>query len=256
MSRFPRLTQIRQGKYPVYLGAGLALVGVGAAIAVSGTNGPAANAGTAAIARAASAANPGTTGNARQEGQPTRAERQATGTDKSKPWGVVIRSIAANTNPKLPNGQIGPADRLHPAGFSGPQATLPITADRLNNATTIVREALAKKMGLRAAVIAVATSMQESTLLNLHYGDRDSLGLFQQRPSCGWGTPQQILTPTYAADAFLNALRTYQSGAPGWATQPLWVPAQGVQQSGFPYAYAKWEAQAASLVGQIATKLS
>jgi hypothetical protein len=127
-----------------------------------------------------------------------------------------------------------------------------ITPARYANAATIVRRALAMRMGLRSAVIAVATAMQESTLLNINYGTYDSLGLFQQRPSMGWGSAAQILHPAYAADAFLHALRTYQASNPGWARQPLWQPAQGVQASGFPYAYAKWEAQAAQIVGSVA----
>ncbi|HEY7144878.1 MAG TPA: hypothetical protein VH637_11565, partial [Streptosporangiaceae bacterium] len=73
-------------------------------------------------------------------------------------------------------------------------------------------------------------------------------GLFQQRPSAGWGTPAQITSPGYAADAFLHALASYQHHDPAWATQPLWQAAQGVQRSGFPYAYAKWENQAAHIV--------
>jgi hypothetical protein len=124
------------------------------------------------------------------------------------------------------------------------------------NATAIVRQALSKHMGVRAAVIAVATAMQESGLQNISYGDRDSLGLFQQRPSMGWGTAAQITTPSYAADAFLSALATQQKADPGWASQPLWATAQAVQKSGFPYAYAKWEKQAAQLVTSIATRLA
>ena len=97
--------------------------------------------------------------------------------------------------------------------------------------------------------------MQESELLNLHYGDQDSLGLFQQRPSMGWGTAAQITDPPFAADAFLTALQQHQAGDPGWATQPLWANAQAVQKSGFPFAYARWEAQAAALVKHIAMTL-
>ena len=149
--------------------------------------------------------------------------------------------------------QLPAADRLTPVGTSGTQSYMPITASRWNNAKTIVEQALAKHMGLRSAVIAVATSMQEATLDNINYGTSDSLGLFQQRPSCGWGTPAQIMNPKYAADAFLNALRTYQGNDPAWASQPLYQTAQGVQGSAYPFAYAKWEAQAASLVKQIAT---
>ena len=91
--------------------------------------------------------------------------------------------------------------------------------------------------------------MQESSLENLNYGDRDSLGLFQQRPSAGWAAPPDH-QPVYAADAFLHALAAYQVADPGWATQPLWEAAQGVQRSAFPYAYAQWESQAAHIVAQ------
>src|SRR6266568_316407 len=155
-------------------------------------------------------------------------------------WRAIIHAAAGKKSGWLPA-----SDRLLPAGLSGPQAFMPLTASREANATTIVRQALKKHMGLRSAVIAVATAMQESSLENLTYGDRDSLGLFQQRPSMGWGSPAEVTNPTYASDAFLSALRQYQASHGAWATQPLWEAAQGVQNSGFPYAYAKWEDQAA-----------
>jgi hypothetical protein len=174
----------------------------------------------------------------------------------SMTWAQVSQALAAQTYPKAAPGQLPAFDQLQPGPVSGPQAYMPITADRMANATTIVRQALAKHLGLRSAVIAVATAMQESTLANLHYGDRDSQGLFQQRPSAGWGTPAQVTDPVYAADAFLNALHAHQQADPGWATQPLWENAQAVQVSGFPYAYAKWEAQAAQLVSSIARHMA
>jgi hypothetical protein len=161
-------------------------------------------------------------------------------------WNAVAHVAARHRR-----GPLAPSDRLLPTAVSGPQAFMPITPAREANATTIVRQALLMHMGLRSAVIAVATAMQESTLLDLDYGDQDSLGLFQQRPSCGWGTPAQVTNPQYASDAFLNALRQYQHRDPSWATQPLWEAAQGVQNSGFPYAYAKWEDQAAHIVGAV-----
>ena len=132
---------------------------------------------------------------------------------------------------------------------------MPISPAQQANATTIVQQALDKGMGVRSAVIAVATSMQESQLQNLSYGDQDSLGLFQQRPSMGWGTAQQITTPSYAADAFLTALKQQQASNPGWAHQPLWANAQAVQKSGFPFAYAKWETQAVQLVKTVVTQV-
>jgi cell wall-associated NlpC family hydrolase len=101
-------------------------------------------------------------------------------------------------------------------------------------------------MGLpqRAAVIAEATSMQESRLINLPDGTSDSLGLFQQRPSQGWGTPAQIMQPVYASTRFYEAL----ASVPGWQSLPLTVAAQAVQGSATPGAYAKWEPLAGSLV--------
>jgi hypothetical protein len=174
---------------------------------------------------------------------------------KNQGWGAVSRILAARTIPRAGHGPLPAADRLTPDGTSGPQAWMPITTARWDNARTIVRQTYDRRMGLRSAVIAVATAMQESSLLNIAYGDRDSLGLFQQRPSAGWGSPAQILRPTYAAGAFLSALRGYQARNPAWANQPLWAAAQGVQNSGFPYAYAKWEAQAAALVASITKHL-
>jgi hypothetical protein len=171
-------------------------------------------------------------------------------------WTQVRNEINQQTNPAAARlGQLPAADQLTPAGTSGPQAWMPLSPDQLSNATAIVQQALNKKMGIRSAVIAVATAMQESQLLNLHYGDQDSLGLFQQRPSMGWGTAAQITDPSYAAGAFLGALQQYQASDPAWASQPLWASAQAVQKSGFPFAYAKWESQAAGLVKQIAMQI-
>ncbi|NHN55070.1 hypothetical protein G9U51_04620 [Calidifontibacter sp. DB0510] len=91
----------------------------------------------------------------------------------------------------------------------------------------------------RAAQIAAATSIQESKLRNLRSGDRDSLGLFQQRPSQGWGTAEQIQDPIYASKAFYRALVKI----PDWQTRTLTEVAQEVQRSGYPQAYADHETQ-------------
>jgi hypothetical protein len=171
-------------------------------------------------------------------------------------WSQVRHELNAQTNPAAAAHHVLPmADRLRPVPTSGPQSFMPITPAQYANASTIVKQALAKRMGARSAVVAVATAMQESTLNNVNYGTSDSLGLFQQRPSCGWGTAQQIMNPSYAADAFLNALHEHQAGDPGWAAQPLWATAQAVQGSAYPYAYAKWESQAAHLVATIAMQV-
>jgi len=181
-----------------------------------------------------------------------RASRQPTVVT----WIQVRNAINRQTNPAAARlGQVPAADKLTPIGTSGPQLWMPMSPAQISNATAIVKQALTKKMGIRSAVIAVATAMQESRLFNLHYGDMDSLGLFQQRPSMGWGTAGQITDPSFAARAFLTALQQHQTGDPGWATQPLWYNAQAVQKSGFPFAYARWESQAAGLVMRIAMQL-
>ncbi len=273
MPRTPRMTDTLRGKTLVYLGAGLAVAGAGAATATAGFAGttPTASARYDSAARAgdAATAHPGTQGK-HQAGQASRhaayvpastrhtadrARHRAAHRRHANTWATISRIVANHTVPRAGHGPLPAADRLTPVGTSGPQAWMPITPARWDNATTIVRQAIHMKMGLRAAVIAVATAMQESTLENINYGTYDSLGLFQQRPSAGWGTPGQILRPTYAADAFYNALRTYQANNPDWSHQPLWQPAQGVQGSAFPYAYAKWEAQAASLVAAVTKHL-
>jgi hypothetical protein len=119
------------------------------------------------------------------------------------------------------------------------------------NAKTIVEVGLALGIPERGLIIAVATAMQESSLYNLgHLGERndhDSLGLFQQRPSMGWGTPEQVTDPVYAATAFYLALQR----VPDWQSLELTVAAQSVQRSAFPNAYAKWEADATALTQQI-----
>lgn len=119
------------------------------------------------------------------------------------------------------------------------------------NAKTIVEVGLALGIPERGLIIAVATAMQESSLYNLgHLGERndhDSLGLFQQRPSMGWGTPEQVTDPVYAATAFYLALQR----VPNWESLELTVAAQSVQRSAFPNAYAKWETDATALTQQI-----
>ncbi len=141
---------------------------------------------------------------------------------------------AGATPPVLPSGAVGPVGRW--------------SAEQVSNAAIIVEVGMARHVPARGWVIAVATAMQESTLHN--YGnlgtrnDHDSLGLFQQRPSQGWGTPQQIMDPYYAAGKFYEKLVTIR----GWQTMPLTEAAQKVQRSGFPDAYAKWESDADQLV--------
>ncbi len=140
--------------------------------------------------------------------------------------------------------------KLIPHGVQGAQSKITLNDEQVANAKAII--AATKKAGLpeRAAVISIATSLQESKLENLgHLGDQndhDSLGLFQQRPSSGWGTPEQITNPEYATTAFLKGLKQVD----GWQDMPLTKAAQTVQVSAYPDAYAQWEQQAADLVAQ------
>jgi len=242
-----------------FAGAGLAVAGIGAIAATAGLTGTSAVAAdnlghaVAAASGAKATATPAGKGGAHQAGRAVRRARARH--PHARTWAAADKIAASQTSPHAGHTPLPPKDKLLPAGTSGPQTWLPITTSRYANAKAIIGQALAKHMGVRAAVIAVATAMQESGLENVGYGTSDSLGLFQQRPSMGWGTPHQLMEPRYAADAFLRALRGYQASNPGWARQPLWQAAQGVQASGYPYAYAKWEAQAAHLVATITPRL-
>ena len=122
------------------------------------------------------------------------------------------------------------------------------SAEQMTNAATIISAGEAARVPPYGWEIAVATAMQESGLVNLNHGDRDSLGLFQQRPSQGWGTSVQIMNPAYAAGRFYAALMRVR----GWQSMPLTVAAQNVQNSAAPGAYAKWETAAAALVSRLA----
>jgi hypothetical protein len=128
--------------------------------------------------------------------------------------------------------------------------------DQAANSATIA--AVGKRLGLpdHAVTVALATALQESKLHNLPYGDRDSLGLFQQRPSQGWGTSSEILTPSYAAAAFYRELKKVN----GWEQLPITDAAQKVQRSGAPSAYMQWELEArtiaTALTGETAAGLA
>ncbi|WP_225632255.1 heavy metal transporter [Streptomyces solaniscabiei] len=130
------------------------------------------------------------------------------------------------------------------------------TPEQAVNAATITAVGTARDLPERAVTIALATALQESALRNIDYGDRDSLGLFQQRPSQGWGTPKEIMDPAYSAGMFYDHLVE----VPGYTRLPLTVAAQRVQRSGFPDAYAKHEPDAtllaAALTGRSAATLT
>ena len=122
-----------------------------------------------------------------------------------------------------------------------------LTATQARNASLISAIAVHRGMPAHAATIALAAALQESKLYNLRGGDRDSLGLFQQRPSQGWGTPREILDPVHATNAFYDAL----ARVPGYETMPVTVAAQRVQRSGYPSAYAVYEPDARALASAL-----
>ncbi|WP_455432144.1 heavy metal transporter [Streptomyces qaidamensis] len=138
----------------------------------------------------------------------------------------------------------------------GDGSSYEFTPEQAVNAATITAVGTARGLPERAVTIALATALQESALRNIKHGDRDSLGLFQQRPSQGWGTPKEIMDPTYSAGEFYDHLVK----VPGYTRLPLTVAAQRVQRSGFPQAYAKHEPDAAllaaALTGQSAATLT
>ncbi|MFF3315763.1 hypothetical protein ACFYV5_09630 [Streptomyces sp. NPDC003035] len=125
--------------------------------------------------------------------------------------------------------------------------TYEFSPEQASNAATISAVGTTRRMPERAVTIALATALQESALRNIEHGDRDSLGLFQQRPSQGWGTPRQILDPVYSSGKFYEGL----AKVPGYSRLPLTVAAQKVQRSGFPQAYAKHEPDAALLAAAL-----
>ncbi len=119
----------------------------------------------------------------------------------------------------------------------------PLDLAQAANAATIA--AVGKRNGIEdhGVTVALAAALQESKLQNLPNGDLDSVGLFQQRPSEGWGPASQLVVPSYAASAFYRALVQ----VPGWASLPVTQAAQQVQHSAAPEAYAFWEPEARDL---------
>lgn len=149
----------------------------------------------------------------------------------------------------------GPASGCVLPGVSLPADGLPATdtwsSEQVTNAAIIVSVGATKGVPMQGWIIAVATAMQESSLVNLPGGDRDSVGLFQQRPSQGWGTPEQLHDPTYAAGKFYDTLLT----VPGWQSMALTDAAQAVQHSATPGAYSTREQPATLLVNHLVAAL-
>lgn len=125
--------------------------------------------------------------------------------------------------------------------------TVEVDLEQAENAALITAVALERGMPARAASIALATAYQESKLYNIDYGDRDSVGLFQQRPSQGWGSVAQLTDPVYATNAFYDALQKVD----GYDSMEITVAAQEVQRSGYPDAYADHEKDGRALASAL-----
>ena len=125
--------------------------------------------------------------------------------------------------------------------------TVHLSTEQAENAALITAVSVRRGLPARAASIALATAFQESKLYNLETGDRDSLGLFQQRPSQGWGSREEILNPYYATNSFYNALERVD----GYESMQITVAAQEVQHSGYPGAYAEHEPDARVLASAL-----
>ena len=134
----------------------------------------------------------------------------------------------------------------------------PLSTEMAANAAIIVRTGRSLGIPDQGIVVALAAAAQESSLRNVQSGDRDSLGLFQQRPSQGWGTPEQVLDPVRATTAFFGGSSNPNTGLtiglldiPGWQSLPVTAAAQAVQKSAHPDAYGKWETSARAWLGQL-----
>jgi cell wall-associated NlpC family hydrolase len=158
---------------------------------------------------------------------------------KASDQSALIGSLGGGASSGGTSG-IGGAGNLSEGTYAGEK----LNADQAKNASTIFNVGSGRNLPPRALQLAIGTAMQESRLKNLNYGDRDSVGLFQQRPSQGWGTVAQILDPQYSAGKFYDAL----AKVPSWQTLPFTVACQRVQKSGFPDAYAEWESMAKAVV--------
>lgn len=126
-------------------------------------------------------------------------------------------------------------------------STVSLDLEQAESAAIIAGVAVRRGLPARAATIALATAYQESDLRNLDHGDRDSLGLFQQRPSMGWGTAAQVRDPHYAAGKFYDALVKVRD----YERLEITVAADKVQRSAFPTAYADHEADARVLASAL-----
>jgi hypothetical protein len=187
-------------------------------------------------------------------GSRKKRSRRKKGWDAARWWPAIVVAAAVLVGVAWDSENKGVPPVPGHCTIAGLSMTL--TAEQVANAATIAQVGRDRGLPERAIVIALATAQQESRLRNLDYGDRDSLGLFQQRPSAGWGTEAQVQDPVYAAGKFYDHL----VGVPGWETGRLTEVAQSVQRSGFPEAYEQWgdmaEKLAAAQISELPDQIS
>jgi hypothetical protein len=136
--------------------------------------------------------------------------------------------------------RIRDASLIQRCEFRGASTTYELSPEQTGNAATIAAVASRRGLPKRATTVALAAALQESKLIALDYGDRDSVGLFQQRPSQGWGPRSSLIDPVYASNKFFTALIRN----PDWQQLSIADAAQAVQRSADGSAYAAWEPQA------------
>lgn len=171
---------------------------------------------------------------------------------------LAIPAAGAPAAPKAAAPVSPPAAAPVPTPHASAGAVTPLSSEMAANALIIVQTARSLGVSDAGIVVALAAAAQESSLRNVQFGDRDSLGLFQQRPSQGWGTPAQVLDPVRATKAFFGGSSNPNTGLtiglldiPGWTSMSVTVAAQAVQKSAHPDAYAKWETSARAWLSQL-----
>lgn len=168
----------------------------------------------------------------------------------AKKYGTSV-SVLLRANDLAQGSIIYPGQKLRLTAPAPAQRSATLDATQKAHATRIIR--IGRELGVpeRGIAIALATAMVESSMRNLDHGDRDSLGLFQQRPSQGWGTPAQITDAERSTRVFYGGPKDPNGGAtrglldiPGWQSMSFTSAAQAVQVSAFPDRYGQWEQQA------------
>ncbi|WP_394552157.1 LysM peptidoglycan-binding domain-containing protein [Agromyces sp. MMS24-JH15] len=174
------------------------------------------------------------------------------------PGGAVVPPPAEAEAPTAPEASTAPSAPGPDASGADAPVEAQLTDEMRANARIVVDVGRSLGVPERAILIALVAAAQESGLRNAPTGDQDSLGLFQQRPSQGWGTPAEVLDPVRSATAFYGGDANPNPGLtrgildiPDWEALPVGAAAQAVQISAHPDAYAKWEAPAAAWLAEL-----